>query len=37
MNEGDERWFELLRGEPEIVAWLEPGEDEEEDEPTKAA
>jgi hypothetical protein len=35
MNE-DEAWFELLRGEPEIVAWLEPDEDEEKDEPTRA-
>lgn len=37
MNERDETWIELLRGEPEIVAWLEPSEDEAEDEPTKAA
>jgi hypothetical protein len=36
MNE-DETWFELLRGEPEIVAWLEPDEDEDEVEPTRAA
>jgi hypothetical protein len=37
VTEGDQTWIELLRREPEIVAWLEPGEDEEEDEPTKAA
>jgi len=37
VDEVEGTWIELLRGEPEIVAWLEPREDEEEDEPTKAA
>jgi hypothetical protein len=37
MKEGDERWIELLRGEPEIVAWLEPDDDEDDDKRTRAA
>ena len=38
MSEGDEG-IELLLSEPEIVAWLEPheSEDEDDDEPPRAA